>query len=556
MTVSAAQRARVGVNPWLALAFISIPVFIGSIDLTIVSAFLPEIIVNLELPVQSVIDDAAWIVTGYLLAYTISLIVMGSLSDRIGRRRAYVLCLLLFIGGSFIVADVDPTARSGITRLVYDASFRLTGARPDSGSIALTTIIIGRIIQALGAGAIVPVSLALVGDLFPASRRAQPFGVVGALDTLGWVLGHLYGGVMVRWFADLNRQIDAGAGGVLALFGSTLPALDWRMLFWINIPVSIIGLGLTWWALRGAPQTRSTRRMDWLGVLLISGALAALVIGLGANIEIAATTDSFEDVGGLPPYAAPVLAIGALLLVGFIVVELRGRAPAFDLRLMARRAVAAGLATNFAVGFCLMIGLVSVPILVNVRIADASLLSEAALQVGVLLSALTVPMALAAIPGGWLSERIGYHRTALTGMLLALLGFALIWGTWTLDVPDAVIAGEMLLVGIGLGLTFSPISASVINHADEDSLGAASSLVIIMRLIGMTLGISGLTAFASARLASLATEALGGLGGDPFAAISVYAQLTVQVLTEIAFIGAVVCALALIPAALLRRRRA
>ncbi len=70
----------------------------------------------------------------------------------------------------------------------------MQGSRPDPGSVALLTIIIGRVIQALGAGALVPVSLALVGDLFPAAKRAQPLGVIGAVDTLGWVLGHLYGG--------------------------------------------------------------------------------------------------------------------------------------------------------------------------------------------------------------------------------------------------------------------------------------------------------------------------------------------------------------------------
>ncbi|MBL8134624.1 MAG: MFS transporter [Anaerolineae bacterium] len=555
MMVSMDSATRPRINPWVALAFIAIPVFIGSIDLTIVSAFLPEIIVSLELPVQSVIDDAAWIVTGYLLAYTISLIVMGRLSDLIGRRRAYVLCLIVFMIGSFIVAEVDPQARSGLSGALYNLSFRMTGARPDPGSIALTAIIIGRIVQALGAGAIVPVSLALVGDLFPANRRAQPFGVIGAIDTLGWVLGHLYGGVMVRWFADLNAtRLQEGASPLLAAFGTTLPSLDWRMLFWINIPISLIGLALTWWALRGEPQTKSASRMDWLGAALISAALILLVVGLGANIEIASTAASFEDIGGLPPYAGPALGAALLLALLFVLVERRGHDPLFDIKMMRRRAVASGLAANLFVGFCLMIGLVSVPILVNVRIADPSFLSEAALQVGILLSALTVPMALAAVPGGWLSDRIGYPRTAMTGLLLALVGFVLIWQTWTLDVADQVIALEMMLVGVGLGLTFSPISASVINSADEDKLGVSSALVIIMRLLGMTLGVSSLTSFASQRLSLLAAAELGADFVDPYAAVDVYARLTVQVLAEIALLGAILCAIGLIPALLLRRR--
>src|SRR5690606_19928004 len=128
------------INPWVVLALACIPVFVGSLDLTIVSAFLPEIIVNLELPVQTVLDDAAWIVTGYLLAYTISMILMGRASDLIGRRRAFIICLVIFMVGSFIVAEVDPNARDGFSGLIYDLVYRLQGTRPDPGSSALLAI--------------------------------------------------------------------------------------------------------------------------------------------------------------------------------------------------------------------------------------------------------------------------------------------------------------------------------------------------------------------------------------------------------------------------------
>ena len=355
-------------RPWLILTLICIPVFIGSLDLTIVSAFLPEIIVRLELPIQSVVDTAAWIVTGYLLAYTISMTFMGRVSDLIGRRRAYAICLIIFMLGSLVVAEVDPKAQSGFAGLLYDIAYRVQGTRPDPGSIALVAIIIGRVIQALGAGALVPVSLALVGDLFPARKRAQPLGVIGAIDTLGWVLGHLYGGVMVRLFS----QYSADFVGFFASLGLNWPAPDWRALFWINLPVSLIALALAWWTLRGVPQTRGHGRFDLLGTLLIIGALSGLVLGLGANIEISSSATQFTDIGGLPPYAAPVLAAAALMFVLFIIVELRTRDPLFDLRIFRRRNLSAGLVTNLLVGFCLMIGLVSVPILVNIRLPDAS----------------------------------------------------------------------------------------------------------------------------------------------------------------------------------------
>ena len=116
------------------------------------------------------IDDAAWVVTGYLLAYTISMTFMGRVSDLIGRRRVYIACLIIFMIGSVVVAEVDPQAQHGVAGLLYNVALPRAGARPDAGSVALMTIIIGRVIQALGAGALVPVSLALVGDLFPAAQ--------------------------------------------------------------------------------------------------------------------------------------------------------------------------------------------------------------------------------------------------------------------------------------------------------------------------------------------------------------------------------------------------
>ncbi len=537
-------------RPWLALALVCLPVFIGALDLTIVTAFLPEIIVGLELPIQSVIDDAAWVVNGYLLAYTVSMMFMGRVSDLIGRRSVYIACLVIFIVGSIIVAEVDPLARTGVANVFYRLIFRIEGVRPDPGNVALITIIFGRVVQALGAGALVPVSLALVGDLFPPERRARPLGLIGAIDTLGWVLGHLYGGILVSHFSH-------NAEGYRAFFqqiGLNWAAPDWRALFWINVPVTLVALALTWLVLRNVPQQRAPGRFDFVGTLLIAGALIALVLGLGANIEIASSAQGFEEIGGLPPYAGPVLAAALLLFVTFIAVERRVRDPLFDLNLFRKRNLSSGLIVNLFVGFCIMIGLISVPLLVNIRLQDASNLADAALQVGILLSALTVPMALAAFPGGWLAERIGYNKAAAFGLFLATIGFALIGSTWTYEIPEATVAIHMAIIGIGLGLTFSPISAAVINAAPKGHLGVASALVIILRLVGMTVSVSLLTTLASRRLAYLAFEALGTNMADAVAAIDIYARLTIRVLAEIGWMGALICAVALIPALLLQGR--
>lgn len=510
-------------NPWLVLAVMCVPVFIGALDLTVVSAFLPELIVELELPLQTALDDAAWILSGYLLAYTVSMTFMGRVSDLIGRRTVYVICLVIFLLGSVLVA----TAGGGPTDFVYSI-YRRLGQRPDIAYVNLQVIILGRVVQALGAGALVPVSLALAGDMFPPERRARPLGLVAAVDTLGWVLGHLYGGLMVQ-------------------------VMPWQGIFWINVPLTLITIGLVIWSLRGMPQKRISGRFDFIGAALIVGALVALNLGLGGNVDAAASAGSFEDLSPLPPYFGPMMILTVVFLAGFIWVERRVRDPLVNLNMFRRRNLSAGAVANLFIGFCLVIGLVSVPILVNVRQEDVTMLAEAALQVGLLLSTLTIPMALAAVPGGWLTDRIGYRNTTLIGLGLAIVGFLAVWQTWHLYVPDAVIAVEMAVVGVGLGLTFAPIGTSVINAAREGERGVASALVIILRLIGMTVSVSALTTLSLNRVNALAAAAIGGTTTiDPMQAVDLYANITVEVLAELGLIGAIMCALACIPALLLR----
>ena len=509
-------------NPWLALVVMCVPVFIGALDLTVVSAFLPELIVQLELPLQTALDDAAWILSGYLLAYTVSMTFMGRVSDLFGRRTVYVICLVIFLIGSVWVA----VAHEAPTQIAYSI-YRRLGERPDIAIVNLQMIILGRVIQALGAGALVPVSLALVGDLFPPAKRARPLGLVAAVDTLGWVLGHLYGGLMVQF-------------------------MEWQGIFWLNVPLTLVTIGLVVWALRGAPQQRVQGRFDFLGALLIVGALIALNLGLGGNVDAATTAGSFEDLSPLPAYFGPMMVLAAILLAGFVFIERRVRDPLVNLQMFRRRNLSAGALVNLFVGFCLVIGLVSVPILVNVRQEDASTLTQAALQVGLLLSTLTIPMALAAVPGGWLSDRIGYQKTTVIGLALAIVGFVAMWQTWRIDLSDAVIAVEMAVVGVGLGLTFAPIGAAVINAAKEGERGVASALVIILRLIGMTVSVSTLTTVSLHRVNTLAAAALGGAAVDPMVAIETYANVTVQVLGELGLVGAIMCAVACVPALLLR----
>jgi MFS family permease len=536
---------------WYIVVLILIPVFIGALDLTIVSAILPEILTRLSIPVDTNLGAAAWAVTGYLLAYIVSMTVSGRVSDLIGRRWVYLVCLGIFIFGSYWVA----TAHEWPTAVMNTLARQYLGQRPDLNQLTLLAVIIGRVIQALGAGAMVPVSMALVADLFPADKRTAPIGVIGAVDTLGWVLGHLYGGVMVNYFNQNGQAIAAS----LRQIGLNWPAPDWHTLFYLNVPIGVVALVLTWLALRGIDHPVSEGRFDWIGAGLLSVTLIGLNVGLGGNTEIS-TTRNLQELEQQTAFNPTLLIVAGACFVAFLIYEWRLRYPLLELHLFRKRNISAASITNLLIGFCLMLGLVSVPLLINLRAEDATAesISKAAEQAGILLSAFTIPMALAAIPGGWLAARRGYRLPTTLGLMIAGVGFAAAGLTWRADTPDLVMALHLIIAGVGLGLTISPIGTAVINESGEGQHGVASALVLILRLLGMTMAVSSLTTFSLNRVSVLVSAAVAqfppALTGEQIQALSVQAYFAsgVQVIGEMLLIGAVVCVVALIPALLLR----
>ena len=524
-------------RPGLILALVCLPVFIGALDLTIISAVLPAVIADLKIPLRTGLADAAWAVNGYLLAYAISMTFMGRVSDVWGRRRVYLACLAIFFLGSWLAA-----ASGG---LPAQAAYRITqwivGGRPDRSLTALYALIFGRVVQAFGAGAMVPVSMALVADLYPPERRALPLGVVGAVDTAGWVLGHLYGGIMVQFFA-------------------------WPFLFWINLPIVAVMFGLTAWALRGLAASRAGGRIDLIGAALIAIALVGLNLGLGGS----ETTGSGRTVP--PSYALPALAVGVIGLLLFLWAERRIDQLHLNLRIFGNRNVAAANALKLLVGFCLMVGLVSVPLFINIAGAQNS--GQGALVSGYLLLAFTVPMALAAIPGGLLADRLGYRWSAALGVIAALGGFGLM-NQWQPEMAGQAVefvgqlsqastesvagtlrmAAGLLVAGVGLGLTIAPIGTAAINGVAETERGMAAALVIILRLIGMSLSVSTLTAYGLQRSTTLSQLLLKDAPLSDLARLAEVAmQVATRVTVEMSLIAAAVCAVAIVPLWLLSHR--
>ncbi len=387
------------------------------------------------------------------------------MSDISGRRVVYLGCLVIFFIGSWLVA-ASPGWPAGIAARIIAV---FGGAGPDPAFAPLYALIFGRVIQAFGAGAMVPVSMALVADLFPPEKRALPLGIVGAIDTAGWVLGHLYGGIMVQF-------------------------MTWPYLFWINLPIIAAMFAVTWWGLAGLPRADAKGGIDWIGVTLLGIALVLLNVGLGSP-EIA------SEVSPNPPQNQMYWVVGAVVaFVIFLISQRHIKEPILNLSIFSNRNVSAATGVNVLVGFCIMVALVSVPIFINVAGASEDT-RKAALVTGYLLCAFTVPMALAAIPGGWLSSRFGYRWSVVCGLVVAVLGF-LMMSLWKVEMARQAVAffehpggperadvlgtGFMAvglaLAGIGIGLTIAPIGTAVVNGVREQERGMAASLVIIVRL--------------------------------------------------------------------------
>jgi MFS family permease len=499
MDIPAESRHPSRHNPYVILALVAFGVFIAADDLTVVSTMLPQMIFDFEIPVPSGLDDAAWIVSAYLIAYVVTMPFMGRVSDIYGRRFVYVTSMALFAVGSLLV----PLA-SGLPSLI--------GARAT---------------QALGGGAVVPVAMAVVADVFPPHRRAFAIGLLGAVDTAGWIWGPMYGALLVRYGPDVGSRLAE-------LSPALAPVADWgwQWQFYLNIPISLLVILTAWWALSGLKPPPDHRSLDWAGVALLTGALIAINVGLsksGGQATVAPTFDfSQAERSGLSR-ALPWFVGGGLALGVFAFTERRVAHPLIDLGMFRRRNFTLACLVNFVVGFVLIIAMVDVPLFVNSVLAQGGSLDEllrnAALESGRILTALTASMALASLIGGWLCGRFGYRLPSVAGLLMTAAAFVLM-STWGPDDGRGRMALHLALGGFGFGLVTSPVGTATIDAVTPDLRGVASGLVLILRLMGMSVGLSALTAWGLYRFQVLSLPySVTELGG-------VIVNITAQVLDE------------------------
>jgi EmrB/QacA subfamily drug resistance transporter len=497
-----------------ALTIACISVFFTALDQTVVVTALPQIITDLNIPITH-LDHAAWIVSAYLLGFVVVMPLMGRVSDIHGRRRIFLLCLTIFGLGS-ILCGIAP-----ILGNVLDLSF-LSVFQIDTSSPSLTILIVARLFQAIGGGAIVPIAMAIASDFYGQERRGLALGIVGAVTEAGGVLGPVYGAVIVQH-------------------------LGWQYIFYLNVPIVIVLLICAWFFI---PKGRHLHeKIDWLGALLLGLALTSLSLGLAQQ----GTSLGPVTTSGTTPQNNPIaLALAAIFLIAFVLVERKVRWPVVNLSMFRRLTFSSSSLVSLLVGAALIIAMADIPIFVD------TVLRGSALDSGLALMRLTVMIPIGALLGGWLCSRITCRFTGILGLCFTAAGFFLM-SRWPAQVNWNQITISTITAGFGFGLVISPIGTTAINSVKARQAGMGSAVVTALRMVGMTLGLAALTSWALAYFKQLAST----YPSLPLSATAAqftqwsqgYADHLVQaahtVYTSVFFTSMILCLVAIIPAAFL-----
>lgn len=495
MNVEAGPRART------ILAIAAVAVALAAADTYVVVLALTDMMAGVGVTIDA-LQRAAPIISGFLLGYIAILPLIGRVADLVERQRVLQLCLAVFILGSVVTA------------LATD----------------LPVLVGGRVIQGVGGGGLVPATLAIVADLWPADRRGTPLGVVGAVQELGSVLGPVLGaailmvadwraifwlnavaGVLLsialatasrgvhlgRTTAPVHRSwwpvVLLGAGLavlVLALWapsslvtsvalgGPFVPFGTSSAVLWT--PIGLLALGLC--AAGVLLATRAAwpvlRHADLPGALLLGGALGCVVI------TFAAADPQREVIGPLGYSLLPVAAVLALL---YLWRHRRASEPLIP-RGVVRRRVPWALIVSFLVGTALVAVIVGVPLLSRLTVST----SETVAAFELLKFLIAVPVG--AVLGGYVLRWLGDGAVAGAGMVLAavVLWIASGWGRGSLDSVGGTVG--LLLIGLGVGLALAPVNNAALADAPQAAHGTASALVVVARMVGMVVGLAVLTA--------------------------------------------------------------
>jgi MFS family permease len=420
--------------------------FVAAVDAYVVVTLLPAMTADVGLTIDR-IEQATPLVTGFLAGYVVALPLLGAYSDARGRAPVYAACMAVFATGSAVTATAGLWAFAGLPWLIA-----------------------GRVLQGLGGGGLVPLTLALAADLYRGPGRTVALGSVAGLQEAGSLLGPLYGSVLAAAAASM--------GG-------------WRFVFWCNLPLADLCAAGVLVATRRVKATSPPERgvVDWGGAALLGAGLGLVVLALYPDDPAHRATGTLFVPAGLS---------GLALLAAYGWRQVRRLQPLVPRPLLRSPGFIGSSLANLLIGGALMVALVDVPILGRL------VFNLDQLDSGLLLARFLAGVPLGALIGGLAAARAGGRSVALVGLACSAAAF---WqmSSWP--------AGELALsagpfrqadialaaCGLGFGIVIAPLAAAVLDLTQAESRGLASSLVVLARTLGMLLGLSALTAFGLRR---------------------------------------------------------
>ena len=437
--------------------------------LTSIGAFMAPLdgsIVSVALPVMSPdlgLSFAAsmWVQAAYLLATAVLLIPMGRLADQHGRVRFYLIGIAVFTAGSLL------------------AALSMNGA----------WLIVSRVIQGGGAALMVATSAAIVTAVFPPQERGRALGI----------------NIMAVY---VGLSIGPPLGGILA------DTLGWRSIFLINLPIGLVVLVWGWMMLPQSKRVQQAPRVDFAGAALLGVFLISLLVPLTFAPEW----------GWVAPLTLTLVALAAVSLVGFVVVERRVDAPVLDLDLLVHNRLFAAANTAALLNYMALYGIGLLTAIFLEVVQDRS-----AAVTGWLMLSQPLLMAVLSPFSGRLSDRVGSRVLATGGMVTIAFGMALLAAMPT-TAPVWQEAADLAVVGLGMAAFSAPNTSAIMGSVRRDQLGVASAFLGTMRTAGMALSVALLGGIAASQLGRLGGRLLfthgrdGGAAGLAAQAVSGYAQ--------------------------------
>jgi EmrB/QacA subfamily drug resistance transporter len=421
--------------PWIVVGTTCIGAFIGQIDASIVQLALP----TLERVFDARLGAVSWVAIGYSVAFASILPVFARLAEIFGRKLLYLTGFVLFTVAS-----------------------ALCGFSSD-----LTQLIAFRVLQGIGGAMLGANSIVILVNAAGPSRRGRAMGIFAAAQAVGVSLGPAVGGVL-------------------------LGTLDWRWVFWANVPFGIAGAVIGWLVVPQTTNIGSEKRFDWLGAVLLTPALTSLVIVLSESYT-----------WGLTSPALIASAGAALILLSlFVWQERRTPAALLDLHLFRIPAFSGGVLAVmlsyallygmfFLMSFALVRGYHDSPLAAGVRLA-------------------ITPVALGAVApfSGAFYERLGPRKVMVAGMAICLVALALLSMALTyMSTGTAGVMVSLAVFGIGLGTFIAPNNSSTMSTAPSNRRGEAGSLLNLARVLGTSVGVAVASSVLPWRLKALTAEA-------------------------------------------------